>query len=117
MGLTGWVANAAVKRVHVMIVEAPGSGLLRMRVEAAVTARGWALACAPADSDALLVCGRPEAALSGLIDSVWQQVPAPRARAIVTNVADLSSTLDAVVEDLRDTTTQRMRSRKLAWLI
>ena len=43
MGLTGWVANAAVKRVHVMIVEAPGSGLLRMRVEAAVTARGWAL--------------------------------------------------------------------------
>jgi hypothetical protein len=111
MGLTGWVANAAVKRVHVMIVEAPGSGLLRMRVEAAVTARGWALACAPADSDALLVCGRPEAALSGLIDSVWQQVPAPRARAIVTNVADLSSTLDAVVEDLRDTTTQRMRSR------
>ena len=111
MGLTGWVANAAVKRVHVMIVEAPSSGLLRMRVEAAVTARGWALACAPADSDALLVCGRPEAALSGLIDSVWQQVPAPRARAIVTNVADLSSTLDAVVEDLRDTTTQRMRSR------
>ncbi|HBR88065.1 MAG TPA: hypothetical protein DEA59_02240 [Microbacterium sp.] len=111
MGLTGWVANAAVKRVHVMIVEAPGSGLLRMRVEAAVTARGWALACAPADSDALLGCGRPEAALSGLIDSVWQQVPAPRARAIVTNVADLSSTLDAVVEDLRDTTTQRMRSR------
>lgn len=111
MGLTWGVANAAVKRVHVMIVEAPGSGLLRMRVEAAVTARGWALASAPADTDALLVCGRPEAALSALLDSVWQQVPAPRARAIVTNAADLSSTLDAVVEDLRDTATQRIQAR------
>ncbi|MEV8252320.1 hypothetical protein AB0O87_15520 [Microbacterium sp. NPDC076768] len=111
MGLTRWVANAAVKRVHVMIVEASGSGLLRMRVEAAITARGWALACAPADTDAVLVCGRPEAALGKLIDSVWRQVPTPRAQAIVTNAADLSSTLDAVVEDLRDTATQRMRAR------
>lgn len=112
MGLTQWVADAAVKRVHVMIVEVPGSALLRMRAEAAVTARGWVLAGSPADTDALLVCGRPHAQLRGLIDAVWEQIPAPRTQATVNDPSDLASTLDAIVADLADTAAQRERARR-----
>lgn len=112
MGVSQWMTDAAVKRVHVMIVEVPGSALLRMRAEAAVTARGWVLAGSPADTDALLVCGMPHAALRGLIDAVWQQVPAPRVHTTVTDPSDLASTLDAIVADLADTAGQRARARR-----
>ncbi|WP_347753853.1 hypothetical protein [Agrococcus sp. ProA11] len=112
MGLTRWVTDAAVKRVHVMIVEVPGSGLLRMRAEAAVTVRGWALASSPADTDAILVCGSPHARLSERIDAVWDQVPAPRTLATVADPARLASTMDAIAADLADTAAQRARARR-----
>lgn len=110
MGLTRWVADAAVKRVHVMIIEAPGSALLRMRTEAAATARGWVVASSPANTDALLICGVPSKTLAGLIDAVWGQIPAPRVRATVPDAPDLPSILDAVPDDLRDTGVQRARA-------
>ncbi len=80
MGLKRWLSRQAVARVHVLVVETPGSWATRVAVEQALSRRGWQSAASPADADALLVCGTPGPRLQETIDHVWDQLPGPRAR-------------------------------------
>lgn len=111
MGLTRWISAAAAARVHVLIVEVPGSPVLRMRAEAAVVRRGWAVADVPADADVLLVCGKPDSRVSERVDAVWAQLPGPRHRAMVDDAAGLSAALDAMPAALTDLRSQHADAR------
>ncbi len=83
MGMRSWLAERAVRRVHVLVVEVPGRWATRVAVQRAVTQRGWVEATSAADADALVVCGTPGRRLAEAIDRVWDQLPGPRARAEV----------------------------------
>jgi hypothetical protein len=107
MGVTDWIAGVGTKRVHVLVIETPGASLLRMRVQAAIAARGWVEATSPADADALLVCGNPGSPLSELIGAVWEQIPSPRHRAMLTEPGTLVEFLDAIPIALRNERSQR----------
>ena len=71
MGLRSSVAGRATRRVHVLVLEVPGWGETRMRVEAELARRGWAPAISPADADVLLVCGEPGQELESVCARLW----------------------------------------------
>lgn len=70
----------AIRRPHVLMVTAPGGTAARLAVERGLRTADGVLALSPADADLLVVAGSPGVELSSAIDSVWQQIPAPRIR-------------------------------------
>ena len=118
MGLKSSVAGRATRRVHVLVLEVPGWGETRMRVEAELARRGWAPAISPADADVLLVCGEPGQELESVYARLWSQLPGPRVRAAVITASDVAATLDRAVDELLDDARQqsdaRARSRQPA---
>ncbi|WP_417233651.1 hypothetical protein [Arthrobacter sp.] len=102
MGLNTWINRMATSRAHVLVVGIPGHSLLRMQVEAAITTRGWVLAHAPADADALLVCGHAPEPYPGLIEGLWNQVPGPRCRVSVASAEAVDAALDSIPDLLGD---------------
>ncbi|WP_146069285.1 hypothetical protein, partial [Cryobacterium sp. Y11] len=112
------MAGRATRRVHVLVLEVPGWGETRMRVEAELARRGWAPAISPADADVLLVCGEPGQQLESVSARLWSQLPGPRARAAVITASDVASTLDRAVDELLDNARQhsdaQARSRQPA---
>lgn len=118
MGLRSSVAGHAARRVHVLVLEVPGWGETRMRVEAELARRGWAPATSPADADVLLVCGAPGEELESVCARLWSQLPGPRVRAAVIRSSDVASTLERAAEELLDEGRQqsdaRTRSRQPA---
>lgn len=118
MGLRSNVARHAARRVHVLVLEVPGWGETRMRVEAELARRGWASATSPADADVLLVCGAPGEELESVCARLWSQLPGPRVRAAVISASDVASTLERAAEELLDEGRQqsdaRTRSRQPA---
>lgn len=107
MGLNRRLAQRAVSRVSVLVVETPGWSGVRCAVEAAVRRRGWRLAVCPADADALVVCGRPGPRLRAAVDATWNQLPGPRARAMAFVGAEASSALRELHAALLDDDGQR----------
>lgn len=106
-GWRGRLARRAVAGVAVLLVEVPGAWRTRVAVEQEVAARGWRLALSPADADALVVCGRPGERWQQVLDRTADQMPGPRARAEVPDVAGVRAALDGVVADLLDEDAQR----------
>lgn len=102
MGLRTGLSRLAVERLRVLVVEVPGSWELRLATEHALGRRGWCRAASPAESDALVVCGRPGSELSEAIELTWDQLPGPRARADVQDKEDVSAALQAIEATLRD---------------
>lgn len=107
MGLRTRVARRAVRSAHVLVVEVPGHWLTRVCVERAVRERGWHPALSPADADLLLVCGTPGAEIAPLVERVWEQMPGPRARSVVTAPSEAIAALDRAEETLLDPQIQR----------
>lgn len=106
MGLKHLLATFAVNATHVLIVEAPGAWRTRVAIEHEVARRGWQMTITAADADALVVAGNPGAQLSDRIESVWDQLPGPRSRALVAENSDpaaVRTALDAVSAELLDT--------------
>lgn len=111
MGLRVAIARTATRRVHVLIVEVPGNSLLRMRAQAAITERGWVEAMGPADTDALLICGSPTGILPAIIDAVWEQIPSPRHRVLLTAAGSLADAFNDIPAALQDETQERLDAR------
>ncbi len=107
MGLKGRLKHLALGRVHVLLAEVPGNFELRVAAEQAVHNRGWVLALSPADADALLVVGEPDADLQTAIDAVYDQMPGPRASARVHRSHQIGDQLDRLRNLLSDDQGQR----------
>ena len=107
MGVNGFLTRSATARVSVLVIETPGWSRARCAVEAELRRRGWRAALSPADADALLVCGSPGARMQAAVDLVWDQLPGPRARAIVPATSAAPSALNGIRADLADDDGQR----------
>ncbi|GAA4659930.1 hypothetical protein [Arthrobacter cryoconiti] len=112
MGLNRVFARLSTGRVHVLILEIPGYSLLRMHAEAAITARGWVLAEAPADADVLLVCGEATGTFDEIADGLWNQIPTPRHRTVIVALDAMAATLDSIPTVLTDQQRQLADARQ-----
>lgn len=95
MDLTALLLRVAARRPHVLVVAVPGATGVRLAVEAALARRGWPVATGPADADVLAVAGVPGPELGAVVEQVWEQVPAPRARIEVTDPGAVDDRLAA----------------------
>ena len=96
-----------IARPRPLLVEVPGSTGLRWAVESQLRDLGWVVAASPAEADLLVVCGRPGPELAAAVDVVWDQLPTPRARVTVTDVAQAGSDLRTAGAQLGDVFLQR----------
>ncbi len=103
MGLNERLSRYAVRRAHVLVVESPGAWITRVVLEQAMLARGWRPALSPAGADVLAVCGTPGPQLTEVVERLWEQMPGPRVRVDLLDIAAVSATLDVAVEELADT--------------
>ena len=107
MDMTARLLRFSAARPHVLVVAAVGHTAERLAVEAEVARRGWPTAMGPADTDVLVIAGTPGPELVPVIESLWQQVPAPRARAEVSGTTAVAATLDDAASLLSDPDRQR----------
>jgi len=105
--LTARLLRFAAARPHVLVVPVVGGTAQRLAVEAELARRGWPVAMSPADTDVLVVAGIPGPELEAVVELLWQQVPAPRARADVATASAAVPALDRAAEDLADAARQR----------
>ncbi|MGW3107557.1 hypothetical protein [Streptomyces sp. NPDC001100] len=94
MELKRTLVRAAMSRPGVLLVVCPGATRERLAVEAELVRRRWPCAAVPADADLLVVAGEPGAEDNGWVASVWDGIPAPKARIRVTDAEEASDALD-----------------------
>ncbi|MFI8771816.1 hypothetical protein ACIGKQ_06615 [Gordonia sp. NPDC062954] len=111
MGLKSLLARLAVRRVHVLVVAAPGNRLLEVVVDENVRERGWVVAESPADADVLAVVRTSGPRLTEAIEQVWQQLPGPRVRIQVGERSQVDPAFDQAVVELSDIDRQRDDAR------
>ncbi|WP_051467755.1 hypothetical protein [Actinomadura oligospora] len=102
MGLRARLLRFAARRPRPLVVAVPGFTAVRLAVEADLRRRGWRPALTPAEADLLIVCGRPGPDLADAVDTVWDQMPNPRARADLHSPSDVLTALDAASAHLAD---------------
>lgn len=110
MDLRDALLRFAAGRPHVLVIASPGGTAVRLVVEVELARRRWPVAMGPADADLLVVTGAPGPALAEVTETLWQQVPAPRARAVVADAAETAPALDAAVRELADSGVQEAPS-------
>ncbi|WP_409332022.1 hypothetical protein [Trujillonella humicola] len=94
MDVIARLRNWALARPRVLLVDVPGTTMLRWSVEAEVDRRGWRRAVSPADTDLLVVLGLPGPDLAEAVDVLWSQVPEPRHRMDVHHSGEVVVALD-----------------------
>ena len=107
MDLTARLLRFAAARPHVLVVPAVGGTAQRLAVEAELARRGWPVSMSPADTDVLVVAGIPGPELAAVVELLWRQVPAPRARTDVATASAAAPALDRAADDLADAARQR----------
>lgn len=111
MVLTERLLHAGTRRPHVLLVPVPGYRPVRWAAERYLQSNGWPLAASPAEADVLLVCGAPGTGLAGAIDTAWDAMPGPRARATTRAAQDVPAVLATARGELRDLVAQRTDAR------
>ena len=114
MGLTRLLARCAARRAHVLIVEVPGSWVLRAQTEHRLRVRGWCVVTSPADADVLAICGTPGPELKEAIDRVWDQMPGPRVRVELPDSGAVESALRGAAMRLAEVEVHRRDARERA---
>jgi hypothetical protein len=102
MGMSDLLARWALRRPHVLLAVAPAATGTRIAVEAELARRGAVIADSAVDADVLLVVGSPAQELTTALDEVWRQLPGPRARARVTQPAEVEQVLREAVDALAE---------------
>lgn len=100
MGLTARLRGFAFARPRYLPAVAPGAVRTRLTVERTARARGWRVAESPADTDILVVCGRPDGEFATAVDRVWASIPLPRARVVIATPDEVPTALDTAAERL-----------------
>jgi hypothetical protein len=111
VGLTARLLRIAAARPRVLVVPVPGAAPVRLALEAALARRDWPAASSPANTDLLVVAGAAGPELASVVDTLWGQLPAPKARAEVTDSARAEAALDEAATQLVDLCRQRRIAR------
>lgn len=101
MGLKASLARFATTRPHLLLVEAAGGSVARLRVECWAREQGWPVVETPADADVLVVLGAA-ADLEDHVGRLWDQLPGPRAQVRFTANDDVRAALLAAQASLTD---------------
>ncbi|ODA71573.1 hypothetical protein [Streptomyces sp. AVP053U2] len=107
MDLTGMMLRAAAARPRVLVVDMPGGAAVRLAAERHLRLRDWLPAATPAQADLLFVAGPPCAYLHTAVERLWQDLPAPRARAHARTADGVLAALDAARARLASSAAQR----------
>ena len=107
MDLTALLLRVGARRPHVLLVPTPGWSRTRLALEAEIARRAWPVAASPADTDVLVVAGVAGPAMTGVVDAMWAQVPAPRVLVTIAEPDDVSGALDGAARALADAPKQR----------
>lgn len=110
MGLTAWLLRHTPPRPLVATV--PGGTGARLAVERLVRERGWRFAASPAEANVLVVAGPVGSDVEPYVARVWEQLPAPRARADVRSAPAAAAELTAAAARLRDVDHQRQQAER-----
>lgn len=102
MGLRNVLARAAVTRCHVFVVEAFAGGGSRMAVERFIADNGWVEALSPGDADILCICGEVPDDQADAMERLWDKLPGPRNRTVVTRPEHAGRALEGCGTDLLD---------------
>jgi hypothetical protein len=108
MDLTAVLLRVAARRPHVLVVPVPGAAAARLALEAAMARRGWPAATGPADADVLAVAGSPGPGVAAVVERIWRQIPAPRARIEIAAHAGVDAALTGAAALLADADRQRI---------
>ena len=84
---------------RIFTVEAPGGTEARLEVERWARVRGWPLAESPADTDLLVLCGRPTAELTGAIARVQAMLSRPAATLLIETSQTTSAAGSSISEE------------------
>ncbi|MET8728979.1 hypothetical protein ABZV81_17645 [Streptomyces parvus] len=107
MDLTGTMLRAAAARPRVLVVGMPGGAAVRLAAERLLRLRDWPPAATPAAADLLLVAGPLCPYLHTALERLWQDLPAPRARAHARTADGVPAALDAARARLASSAAQR----------
>lgn len=110
MGLTDAVRRFGTSRPHILLLTEPGGLLARLEVERYARLRGWPLTDGPADADLLVVAGC-RGDLAPYAERVWNQLPGPRACAVIGPQDDATPALERARRQLADVGAQRAELR------
>ena len=102
MGLRNVLARIAVTRCHVFVAEGYAGAGSRMAVERLIADKGWVEALSPGDTDILCICGEVPEDQTDAVERLWDQLPGPRSRTVVTGPEHAGRALDGCVEELLD---------------
>lgn len=102
MGLRDALRRAAVSRPGVLLVGLPGSTAIRLEVETELRRRAWPVMDGLATADLVVVVGSPGPTDTNWLDSVWRQVPSPRALVTLSRVEHVRGELEAGAALLAD---------------
>jgi hypothetical protein len=102
VGLRNVLARIAVTRCHVFVAEGYAGAGSRMAVERLLADNGWVQALSPGDADILCICGEVPEDQTDAVERLWDQLPGPRSRAVVTGPEHAGRALDGCVEELLD---------------
>ncbi|MEU2069960.1 hypothetical protein [Streptomyces anulatus] len=107
MDLTGTMLRAAAARPRVLVVSTPGGTGVRLAGERHLRLRDWPPATTPAQADLLLVAGPLCPDLPTALERLWQDLPAPRARAHARTADEVPAALDTARARLASSAAQR----------
>lgn len=102
MGLRNVLARIAVTRCHVFVAEGYAGAGSRMAVERLLADNGWVQALSPGDADILCICGEVPEDQTDAVERLWDQLPGPRSRTVVTGPEHAGRALDGCVAELLD---------------
>jgi len=105
MDLTAWLLKRTPPRP--LVVTTRGGTASRVEVERLARLWGWREAVSPAEANLLVVAGPDSRDLARSLDTVWQAMPIPKAKAHIAVPEDADEALAAAVSDLRNPRRQR----------
>ncbi len=114
MDLTRRLLGFSVGRPHALVVSAAGGTATRLAVESQLRRRDWPVAASPADAQLLVVAGAVGERSGPVIEELWVEMPAPRARVVVARAEHAGQALDAAQAALSDLASQRTRAGRRA---